>query len=72
MEIIATPNATSTERPYPKLMIGKKEGTIVLFTTPTKGTVIQTGNRWHYPLGYHDTKWAPEEFEDYCGIITIN
>jgi len=53
---------------YPKLMIGVGVVGIVLFSKPGCGTVIRSGC---HSVGYSETKWNMDCFEDYTGKITL-
>ena len=44
--------------------------TIVLFTNDTSGTVVHSTPEG-MPLGYHNTYWTAERFEDFCGELTL-
>ena len=61
---------TPKEKPFPKLMCHKATGMIVLFSCPSKGTVI--ANQPHYrEVGDHVDNWNMPAFMDFEGEITI-
>lgn len=47
-----------------------KEGRLVLFIAPKKGTVIHEDNPY-YGVAYHSETWAMLEFEDYNKSVLI-
>ena len=67
MKVTAT-EGEKRELDYPKLMISKTSGDIVLFTEKLKGTVVKGGQS---SLGNHCNNWFEENFEDYTGKITL-
>ena len=65
---------------YPKLMISKDTGVIVLVTSEreNKGTgtivrpaILYGGNTTVLAAGYYSDKWAMEWFSDYTGSVTL-
>lgn len=71
--------AAVRERGYPKLRIRKYDGSIVLFTSSTTGTLILDGclsatSATPSPLlglGYHTNNWTYGEFKDYEGSVVL-
>ena len=60
------------ERPFPKLMISIRNKTIiVLFSSPTEGTVIHSKDNYH-PLGFHSQKFESGYFEDFEGSLILS
>jgi hypothetical protein len=58
------------EKPFPKLMYHKITGMIVLFRSPSCGTVI--ANAPHYrKIGDHGDNWNMSVYMDFNGEITI-
>ena len=58
---------TIASKPFPKLMINKK-GTIVLFDTARKGTIIS-----NIPMiGMYDENWTMDDFVDFNGSVTLS
>lgn len=59
--------------PFPKLMVSKNTGRVVLFETPTKGVVVYTGKMTYLlSVGESASDWVPEQFEDYHGTVTLS
>lgn len=54
---------------YPKLMISREDGIIVLFSAPEKGTCINRNAM--YNIGYYASNWAMSCFEYFDGEITL-
>ena len=50
------------EKPFPKFMKSKHDGTIVLFSEPKNGIVVK--ETYKYSLDYKSTDWAMDKFED--------
>ena len=72
MEVEVKESSKKAERPFPKLMVSKRnKTTIALFCTPTEGTIIQAVFKQH-PVGYHSFGFASECFEDFEGSITLS
>lgn len=54
---------------YPKLMIAKVDGEIVLFESKDNGTVVNAArNR----AGYRSDDWDMDYFTDYDGTVTLS
>ena len=67
----------TTSARFPTLRVHKtstsdnpRNGVIVLFTSDTVGTVVHTPAGVP-PLGYHNSHWGAEYFEDFCGELTL-
>ena len=61
-----------TVKPYPKLMQGKSNNSIVLFTSEREGTVLFIGDRNQLlKLGQYEKCWQFDRFVDYNGPITL-
>ena len=73
MKVEVKESSKKSERPFPKLMISKDDKTtIALFSTPTKGTIIQS-KYIDKPVGYHSQCFIVSEcFEDFEGEITLS
>ena len=56
---------------FPKLMESVNSSTVVLFTSPSYGTVVNSGTEGLYELGYISTNWEMSEFKDYEGRIIL-
>lgn len=61
-EHIKPEGESSGERPFPKLMIDKDDGQVVLFTEPRSGTAVTGVPRC--PLGRHGDFWDMDDFTD--------
>jgi len=55
---------------FPKLMINKATGTIVLFETDKRGVAL-VGDTYLECLGDYSRDWNMDHFTDYHGSITI-
>ena len=67
--------ADEEELPFPKLMEGH-DGTIVLFTDPTTGTIVKKGRAGMFPeddseIGYHSATFFSSKFIDYTGKVVL-
>lgn len=60
-----------TSLPYPKLMITKTSGCIVLFHEEEKGVCLQKGDTQNI-VGNHSSIWNMHAFEDFTGSITLS
>jgi len=56
---------------YPKLMISKTNGQIVLFEEREKGTVVYAGTS-NNDLGWTSDVWIMDCFEDFYGEVTLS
>jgi hypothetical protein len=59
-----------TQTGYPKLMIGKDSGLIVL-AKKAKGGCIHGTSLDQDSCGYYSETWIKDEFEDFDGEITL-
>lgn len=59
MKSTAEPKTTPAEPEFPRLFQRISIGDIVLFSNPSKGTVIYSGPRSGFVVGYQDDNWAP-------------
>jgi hypothetical protein len=59
-----------TEFEFPKIMINKISGTIVLFETEERGVTLY-GDPCSECLGDYSNRWNMEHFIDYHGTITL-
>lgn len=60
-----------TDRPFPKLMLSKKDHLIVLFCEPRIGTVLSTNDATFWS-GRHESIWDMGWFVDFEGEITLS
>ncbi len=67
----------TTSKRFPVLRVLKTSttnnplgSTIVLFTEDSSGTVVHSPPDG-MPIGYHENHWAAEDFEDFCGELTL-
>ena len=67
MKVTAT-EGRRKELDFPKLMISKTSGDIVLFTGEGVGTVV---NECAGAIGAYSATWNFSNFEDYTGKITL-
>ena len=58
------------ELSFPKLMIGKTSGVIVLMFEHGVGTVVHVGDSG-YVIGQRIQYWDMRNFKDYTGSVTI-
>ena len=59
--------------PYPKLRISNDRLKIVLFSSPTVGTVVWTApNYTNFREGEMYDFWKPVDFTDYYGAIELS
>ena len=56
---------------YPRLMIGRESGTVVLFTDYQVGVVVHEGEAGVDPVGYSCASWAMSSFAQFDGTITL-
>ncbi len=56
---------------YPKMMISKDTGDIVLFSKYGTGTVVRTGD-WKWEMGKHGSCWNMACFEDFTGKVLLD
>ena len=56
---------------FPKLRSGKNDNIIVLFSAPTKGTVVALTGPSCYELGHFSANWATHVFEDFNGSVKL-
>lgn len=77
MSIKVTPGEakTQTEKPFPKLMINHKFGSIILASSETErhltGVMIIVGDASSDRVGEYSEIWKKWEFTDYNEPITI-
>ena len=72
MKVEVKESSKKSERPFPKLMISKVDKTLlVLFTTPTEGTVIQSKYN-DKPVGYRPQCFVDSYFEDFEGSLILS
>lgn len=64
------PDNVDQTKPFPKIMRHKKLGSITLFSSERKGTVIHTGQTVH-TAGFHCDYFSAEEYDDYNGPVTL-
>lgn len=55
---------------YPKLMVGKSSGTIVLLSEHSAGTVVHPG-AGAFAVGYHFTHFDMGRLEPFTGTVTL-
>ena len=67
----------TTSKRFPVLRVLKTSttnnplgSTIVLFTDDSSGTVVHSPPG-DMPIGYHENHWVAEDFEDFCGELTL-
>lgn len=74
MKITVNNTQANKETPFPKLMIGKQSGIIILATgiedEGIKGVVIGQESGV-YKVGYYYDGWNRNNFKDYSGTITL-
>ena len=63
---------TAPKKEYPCLKICNTTNIIILFTSPEKGTVVNSGNSNNYPIGYYSSFWAMSPFKPFEGEITLS
>jgi hypothetical protein len=66
--IMITPNENYPE--YPRLMKGKEDDDVVLFSSYENGTVIHSGTM-EYPVGFHQTDWDMDSFITFIGSVIL-
>lgn len=69
-------NVTSVRRTnpkigFPKLMISRNEGMIVLFSSEKQGVALDVGGSTYYKKGHFASDWIIDSFEDFHGTITL-
>lgn len=70
----STTNPSPVLLNYPKLMLGKQSGVIILATGSSgndlTGMIVHQGN---HPdkVGYHTDTWTLDSFQDYYGKVTL-
>jgi hypothetical protein len=71
MEVVMIEVEINTEKDneYPKLMISKDFGHIVLMDAPKRGVNIREGS--NYIVGYFSEHWNMDCFEDFTGTVTL-
>lgn len=57
---------------FPKLMIHKHEGTIVLMYSKTAGTVVGNRGDCFSEIGFYSGSWIPHNFDDYNGTVELS
>ena len=57
---------------FPKLMISKAEGTIVLMYSETAGTVIGNTGQCESEIGYYSGCWVKHELIDFEGTVELS
>ena len=55
---------------FPRLMIGVG-GTVVLFITEGKGTVLKNGKEDKYTVGWYSETWIKTNFKPYTSSLTL-
>lgn len=69
MKITVNMESSTKVKPFPKLMISKKN-TIVLFEDNGLGTCVATGGSLN-PLGVFANDWDMTMFEDFNGSVCL-
>jgi hypothetical protein len=59
----------SKDESFPKLMIAKLGGTVVLFNSHCEGTVVS--GKEYESIGHYSIRWNIESFKDYDGDVTL-
>lgn len=67
---VATETNDLSAKPFPKLMISKVHGFILLMTDKTTGAVIYSPNGLH-KIGFVSKLWEDSELIDYNHAITL-
>lgn len=57
---------------FPKLMISKAEGTIVLMYSGTAGTVVGNAGVCQSEIGYYSGCWIKDELIDFEGTVELS
>lgn len=57
---------------FPKLMIGKAEGTIVLMYSGTAGTVVGNTGVCQSEIGFYSGCWTKDDFIDFEGTVELS
>jgi len=70
MKVTVNEKTKKTEKPFPKLMIGKETGTVVLFSGKNCGTIILE-NKAFNDCGDYFTNLEIDGFTDFDGSITL-
>ncbi len=70
MKSIVTDKPVPDEKPFPKLMISRLDGIIVLMEKDYTGMVVGNPNSIH-PLGHFD-EWSDTGFTDYTGTVKLS
>ncbi len=74
MKVVINNSNEKKELPFPKLMISKDSGTVVLFSEDGIGTQLNVDiSRVDYAfIGTHSRSWAMKLFTDFTGSITLS
>ena len=67
MKAVINEKETQKLPEYPKLMIAVGSRRVVLFTSPTVGTVVSSDD-----LGMFNKNWAADMFTPFAGTITLS
>ena len=57
---------------YPKLMVSKLEGTVVLMYSKTSGIVVGNTGDCQSEIGYYSEFWDTNCFEDFDGTVELS
>ena len=65
-----TNNAPTKQKGFPYLASSGDE--IVMFTSPSAGTVVASTSTRGYKVGYHSATWDSQLFVDFDGSVTLS
>lgn len=57
---------------FPKLMINRHEGVIVLMYSETAGTVVGNNGHCRSEIGFYSGSWISDHLNDYNGIVELS
>jgi len=60
------------ELPYPKLMVSKVSGTVVLFTKLGSGTIVCEGYNAYWTNGMGSSGFRMDNFQDFEGTVELS